>query len=324
LALLVVGYELATRAGIAMHATAVDYHSSGSWGAVGAAAVGARVLGLDHEAMFEAMGIAEYHGPRSQMMRVVDHPTMVKDGSAWGAMTGVSAAYLAASGFTGAPAILTNDPALDWLWADLGTRWIIHEQYFKPQPVCRWAQPAVEAALELCRAHDFASGDVVGIEVATFHEASRLSTALPTTTEQAQYSLPFPVGAAIAKGRVGPSEVGSAALSDPEIVRLAGLVSLVEDDAHNAAFPANRFARVTLSLRDGRRLESADTEPRGDPEDHLDDAEIRAKFLAYASPILGRSRSAAIEAAVDGLDTAESLRPFLGLVTGPIEALTNR
>ncbi len=319
LALLVVGYELATRAGIAMHATAADYHSSGSWGAVGAAAVGARVLGLDHQTMFEAMGIAEYHGPRSQMMRVVDHPTMVKDGSAWGAMAGVSAAYLAASGFTGAPAILTNDPSLDWLWADLGTRWIIHEQYFKPQPVCRWAQPAVEAALELCRAHDFASGDVVGIEVATFHEASRLGTALPTTTEQAQYSLAFPVAAAIANGRVGPSEVASAALSDPEIVRLVGLVSLVEDDAHNEAFPANRFARVTLSLRDGQRLESADTEPRGDPEDHLDDAEIRAKFYAYAGPILGQSRSAAIEAAVDGLDTAESLSSFLGLVTGPID-----
>ena len=39
------------------------------------------------------------------MMRCIDHPTMVKDGSGWGAFAGVSAAYLAADGFTGAPAI---------------------------------------------------------------------------------------------------------------------------------------------------------------------------------------------------------------------------
>ena len=51
------------------------------------------------------MGIAEYHGPRSQMMRCMDHPTMVKDGSGWGAMCGVSAARMAKAGFTGAPAL---------------------------------------------------------------------------------------------------------------------------------------------------------------------------------------------------------------------------
>jgi len=35
---------------------------------------------------------------------VINSPTMVKDGSRWGAMAGVSVAYLAANGFTGAPA----------------------------------------------------------------------------------------------------------------------------------------------------------------------------------------------------------------------------
>jgi len=105
---LVVAYEFATRAGIALHATAPDYHTSGAWGAVGAAAIGSRQLGLSQAATFEAMGIAEYHGPRSQMMRVIDHPTMLKDGSGWGAMAGVSAAWLAADGFTGAPAVTVN------------------------------------------------------------------------------------------------------------------------------------------------------------------------------------------------------------------------
>src|SRR5262249_51450330 len=41
---LVMGYEIAIRAGLALHATARDYHTSGAWNALGCAAIGARVL----------------------------------------------------------------------------------------------------------------------------------------------------------------------------------------------------------------------------------------------------------------------------------------
>ena len=101
---LMVGYEVAIRAGIALHATAAEYHTSGAWVSLGVAAIGARICGLDWAATREALGIAEYNGPRSQMMRCIDHPTMLKDGSGMGAMIGTQAAYLAADGFTGAPA----------------------------------------------------------------------------------------------------------------------------------------------------------------------------------------------------------------------------
>ncbi len=87
---LAIGYEIGTRAGIALHRTDTDYHTSGAWIAVAVAALGARVLRLDATKTREAMGIAEYHGPRSQMLRTIDHPTMVRDGSGWGAMAGVS------------------------------------------------------------------------------------------------------------------------------------------------------------------------------------------------------------------------------------------
>ena len=311
---LVVGYEFATRAGIALHASVSDYHTSGAWGAVGVAGLGSRVLGLSHGASFEALGIAEYHGPRSQMMRVIDHPTMLKDGSGWGAMAGVSATYLAADGFTGAPAVTVCAPELAEIYSDLGSRWLILEQYFKPHPVCRWAQPAVEAALSLCRDHLIAGGDVAAIEVATFHEAARLATSAPTTTEQAQYSLPFPVAAAVARGQLGATEIMGASLTAPDICRLADAVTIVEDRAHNEAFPANRFARVTIELHDGSRYISPDTEPKGDPEHHLTDAEIRAKFHTLASPVLGVERAKAIEDAVGAMTDGRSLSDLVGLL----------
>ena len=77
LAALVVGYEIGTRAGIALHATASDYHTSGAWVAIAAAAVVARILGLDAASTREAMGIAEYHGPRSPRMDRAGEPWQV-------------------------------------------------------------------------------------------------------------------------------------------------------------------------------------------------------------------------------------------------------
>src|SRR3546814_12467537 len=46
-ALLAVGYEIGTRAGIALHATAPDYHTSGAWNAITCAAICAHALGAD-------------------------------------------------------------------------------------------------------------------------------------------------------------------------------------------------------------------------------------------------------------------------------------
>ena len=70
-----------------------------------------------------AAGIGEYHGPRSQMMRCIDFPTMVRDGVGWGAPSGVSAAYLACEGFTGAPALTCDSERAQPHWTDLGNQW---------------------------------------------------------------------------------------------------------------------------------------------------------------------------------------------------------
>ncbi len=101
-------------------------------------------------------------------------------------------------------------------WSDLGTRWRIREQYFKAYPVCRWAQPAVEAALALQRTHGFAADDVTEVAIESFREAIALGSAcaIAATTEQAQYSLPFPVAAALVFGDVGARR-GEPASSSP-------------------------------------------------------------------------------------------------------------
>ncbi|EKV31873.1 Immune-responsive protein 1 [Caenispirillum salinarum AK4] len=298
---IVVGYEIATRAGIALHATAADYHTSGAWNAVACAALGARLMGLDAERTRHALGIAEYHGPRSPMMRCIDHPTMVKDGSGWGALAGVSAAYLAAEAFTGAPAATVEDPAQADLWRDLGTRWRILDQYLKPYPVCRWAQPAVEAALALQRQAGLTANAITAVRIHTFHQATRLAARAPETTEAAQYSTPFPVAAALVRGRVGADEITGDGLSDPNILRLSMATELVDDPDMSRRFPAERWARAALQRADGHWIEGEARTARGDPEAPLDSAEITRKFRALAHPTLGHERTALLEADIVSL-----------------------
>jgi len=316
---LVIGYEIGTRAGIALHQSASDYHTSGSWVALAVAAMGARILKLDDAQTREALGIAEYHAPRSQMMRCIDHPTMLKDGSGVGAMTGVSAAYLAKAGFTGAPAVLMDNPELTELWSDLGSNWRIFEQYFKPYPVCRWAQPSVQAVLNLREQHQLLAADVERIEVTTFHEAIRLATRHPETTEQAQYSTAFPAASALVYGTLGADEISAQSFSNPEVNRLSGSMLFSESERFNQAFPANRFASVTLHLKDGRVLNSGPTEAMGDPEQPVPLSTVIQKFYRYALPVLGKSRTQQIEYSLTHLQGQESIIPLLDLLLMPVE-----
>jgi 2-methylcitrate dehydratase PrpD len=310
---LALGYEIATRAGIAQHATVADYHCSGSWNSVGCAAVAARFLSLNEAQIRDALGIAEYFGPRGQMLRTCDTPSMVKDGSGPGAQVGVTAAWLAREGFTGAPAMTVEDVDVEQYWNDLGVRWRIREQYFKPYPVCRWAQPAVEAALALQRAHGFVAEDITAVSIESFREAIALGAhcRVPETTEDAQYSLPYPVVAALVFGRLGADEIDVPKLADPRVRRLLGAVVLAENEDYSRLFPAERWARVRIALTDGRILVSEPARARGNPENPMSDAELQAKYFELAEPVLGRPRTQRIERLVSGLQHGNSLPELL-------------
>jgi 2-methylcitrate dehydratase PrpD len=289
----VLGYEIAVRAGMALHATVSDYHTSGAWNALAAAAIGARAMGLSAEQTRHALGTAEYYGPRSQMMRVIDHPTMLKDGATMGALAGVSAALLAEAGFTGAPALTVEDPATENIWADLGNRWRMEEQYLKPYPVCRWAQPAIRAALSLNS--EINGREILRLRVISFHEAARLAARAPANTEEAQYSLPFPVAAALVHGHVGADEIDGEGLRNPDVLALAQRVELLEDESCNARFPAERLARVEIELDDGEILKSETLAAHGDPENPLGKDELSEKVRRFAQPVVGAERLDRIE-----------------------------
>ena len=298
---MILGYEFGSRLGGILHETVNDYHTSGAWMSVAVAGIGSRLLNLSQIQSEHALGIAEYHGPRSQMMREIDYPTMVKDGSGWGSMAGVSAALLAKDGFTGAPATtLTDKPDTNW-WGDLGNRWRIMEQYFKPYPVCRWAHAPIEAALKLRKRHAIKSRDIKEIEIKTFHEAVRLATNKPKTTEEAQYSTSFPLAIALAKGYISPFDLDDGQLNNKEIMRLSQLTKMSEDHNANTAFPEMRIAQVKIVLQSGQVYLSDWETPKWDHESPPSEDEITEKYKSICYPILGEERSEKILECINNL-----------------------
>lgn len=304
LAALVIGYEIAGRAGLALHATVADYHTSGAWNALGVAAMAARLREVSPEVARQALGIAEYHGPRSQMMREIAHPTMLHDGSGMGAFVGLSALLMAELGFTGAPAITVEGEESRPFWADLGTRWLTREQYIKPYPVCRWAHAAIDAAHDLVIRHDLSAEDIVGIRIGSFRNAVALFPAMPRTTSEAQYSLPFAVAQMIVRRRIGVTEISGEGLADPQVARLVDATECVVLADHEARFPEHRSAEVWLTLGSGEVLHSGPVEARGGVERPFSEADILAKFAAFAGPGLSQRRTSAISEAALGLDEA--------------------
>jgi 2-methylcitrate dehydratase PrpD len=311
---LTMAYDIAIRAGTAQHATCCDYHTSGAWNALGCAAIVARRLRLDHEKTRHALGIAEYHGPRSQMMRAIDYPTMVKDGSGWGAMAGVTAGLMAEDGFTGAPALTIESEEAAEFWTDLRERWSLMIQYFKPYGVCYWAQAAIAGALGLKQEHGFKVEEIAGIKVHAFHEATRLAMRYPKLTDEAQYSLPFPVAGALVHGQLFLEELRGENLHHPEVLRLSSLVELIDDDYFNDRFPEYRLSRVIIETQDGNSYDSGVVHPKWSLEEPATDDELLEKFRYLAHMYLPASHADELESAIRGIESMDDVSELVGLL----------
>jgi 2-methylcitrate dehydratase PrpD len=296
-----VAYEIAVRAGVALHGRDPSYHASGAWGSLGAAAATARLLRLDDEQIGHALGLAEYHAPIAPIMRSVAEPQMTKDACAWGASLGVESGLLASRGFTS-----LRPEYLEEAHGDLGSSWRVSELYVKAYPCCRWTQGAIRAALEAAGGRALAPGDVEAVTIRTFAAAAALARMVPTTTEEAQYSLVWPVATVLARGgftvadALGPWDA-------PELEAMADRTEVVVDPVLTDAFPDRRLTAVEVRLRGGEVLSAGPLEARGEPGDAGWEDVVRDKVRALVDP--ARDLAAELpDGGVGGWDERELLR----------------
>ncbi len=315
LSALVVGYEVAIRAGLIRHATYNTYHSSGSWGAIGGAAAAGKLLGLSLEKLRHALGAAEYHAPIAPMMKCIEVPSMGKDSIGWGCMVAVMSAVMADKGFTGINPIFEDSPEEKWI-KSLGESFEIMNLYFKPYASCRWAQPGVDGALQIMADNHLEHKDIEHIKVFTFQESAALCTDYPQNTEEAQYNIAFPIAAALLDGEIGPAQVLPPRLFAKDIHQMMDNIRIIAQDRFQKEFPQKAESEVEITTTDGRLFSSGVMSARWDPHTTFPtDMELEKKFLWLTSPVLGKTQAESLVNLIWAFDREENLDKMIDLCT---------
>jgi 2-methylcitrate dehydratase PrpD len=320
---MVIGYEVAHRAARIWHATHEVYQACGSWGSVACAAIAAHLLRLPPGQIHHALGIAEYHAPNLPMMRDIDDPTMVKHGIGWGTMTGITAAQLAARGFTGIPSLFGFQEYAGWV-DDIGRHFIMADNIaWKGYACCAWDHAAMRAAEQLVEAHQIRVDEIDRIDVEAPHVTLRLGTRLPTTTEEAQFNLAWPLAALLLDGEVGPAQILEDRFDDPRLRDLVSRVSVVETNELNTLYRlaeqgdlSGRYAAiVTFTLKDGRSYRSDIIEGNINfPQQGWDEARVENKFRWLTGQILDDARIARLVDMVWHFEQVRDVRELTSLI----------
>ena len=97
-----------------------------------------------------------------------------------------------------------------------------------------------------------------------------------------------------------------ALLKDPTVRALPPKFDCVEDPEIQALFPAFMAGKLTVRAR-GQEFVRTVKVAKGEPDNFLSEAELRAKFHGLADAVLGRGRAAQLADAVIGLDRAPDI-----------------
>lgn len=289
----VAGYEVGIRVGEFLGRSHYKiFHTTGTAGTLAAAAAAGHLLGLNPEQMLHAFGSAgtQAAGLWEFLRDAADSKQLH---TAHAAAGGLTAAYLAQGGFTGASRILEGaqgmaagmsrdaDPAK--LTDQLGQRWTLAETSFKFHASCRHTHPAADALLQVVNAHALRPQDIAGVTARVHQGAIDVLGPVvdPRTVHQAKFSMGTVLGLIAEFGSAGLQEFESF-YNDPRIAAFRNKVGMVLDGEVDRAYPARWIGKVTVHTIDGRRLEGRVDEPKGDPGNTLSREELESKALRLA------------------------------------------
>jgi len=321
------GYEVAFRSGRCLNFGAGgppvngarEFRACGSWGAAACAAVTAHLLRLPAAEIVHALGIAEYHAPEAPMMRDLETPTMVKHANGFGALIGVNGAQLAARGFTGTISRLYAADHRPWT-TDIGRHWILpYGIHWKRHSCCSFAHATLDA-IEILRGRGATASHVREIRVQAYSDAVRLGARVPQTSEEAQFSISWPVAVMLEDGEMHPRAVGAARLADPRTRELAGRVVLTENPELTARYLLSEAeqpggeegAIVEIELTDGTVLGPVKGINVLFPERLPGRETVEAKFRWAASDALSAAQIEGVLSAVRSLPQLPNIRALAG------------
>jgi 2-methylcitrate dehydratase PrpD len=334
-----VGIEVTVRVGMGGYLPAAGnvffergWHATSICGTLGAAAAGAKLLGLDADGIGHALGIAASMGGGVIEANRAGG-TVKRLHCGWAAHAGLTAALLARAGYTGPPTVLEGrfgfyrafldgkyDPTP--VVAGLGERWEVPGIFFKPYPANHYTHAGIDAALAIRAKHRIDPDRVRRIDLGAAAPALRTigeprqEKTRPRSGYHAQFSGPFTVAAALLGGGglgVSFADFTDEKARDPARLALAAKVHTFVDEACDRLFPHRFPAVLRIEMNDGTVHEERVMENRGGPGNPLSDDELRRKFALNASQALQAERVERLAEAIFALDRSGDAGTLLAL-----------
>jgi 2-methylcitrate dehydratase PrpD len=253
------------------------WHATTILGVVGAAAAVGRALGLDAKALRSALGLAvasvsgstSSFGSWAKSLQVGD-----------AASNAVRAALLARSGFSANETALESAQGLLAMFGDREranravselakpSALLRHRPDLKPYPCCSAARAAIDAARQLAPVVQAVGLEEVS-EIAATVEPGGLDALIhpvPTTPDEARFSMPILVAASLVDGCVDLQTFSSDLLERRDVRSLARRVVPCTSPTPPVALRwHDSYAVVRLTTRDGRDYVRAVSGPAGRP-----------------------------------------------------------
>lgn len=298
-------------------------------GPFGAAVAAGLLGGVGRETLVDALGICgSQAGGTFEFLR--GGATVKAMHAGWAAQSGLMAVEMARLGVTGPATVLEGPvgfyasyardaevaPRLAPLIDGIGRDWELPSAAFKRYPVCHYIHPFLEA-VESLQAEGLSAGDVASVTCHAPVEAGAVisdpwdAKQRPSSDQEARYSLPVCVAAALLRGHLGPRDIAGIA-SDGAVLELASRIDYVP--WADSGFPARFPARIEVVRHDGRRDEVIVPDVRGSASRPLTSDDVRAKFRANATPVVGDDRAAALVDVVERLPAIDDVRELTALL----------
>ncbi len=293
----VLGVEVECRVALSVFPEHYDrgWHITGTAGVFGAAAATGKLLGLTEQQMTWALGIA---ATQSSGLREM-FGTMCKSfhpGQA--ARNGMSAALLAARDFTssdqgiegprGFAHVMSTRFDPDIITRDLGRRFELASNMYKPYPCGLVVHAVIDGCLELRQIHGIRFADVERVELRVNPMVLELTGKLtPRNGLEGKFSVYHAAAVALVRGMAGEAQYSDEVVCDPEVVAVRERVRATSD----ASVTSYLEAYVKIVMRDGKVLERHVPHALGTLARPMSDADLEAKFRALVEPVLSPART---------------------------------
>jgi 2-methylcitrate dehydratase PrpD len=292
------GYDMMLRIARSINPSHLNrgFHTTGTAGVFGSAIACAHLLGMDNLDTTYCLSLAGLQSCGLQEM-LHDHPSIKVMQAGRAASTGIIAGDLVTLGAKSPRTLFEGEHG--WLRAmcdqfseealmgELGQRWEISQTYTKLYPTCRHCHPVLDLAISIREElWDIDLSEIKTINVKTYRVAISevAEKVIPSSFEEALFSLPFSLAIALREGDVGLHHFTPANLRDELLISIAKKVHITLDQEIDSKYPFHRGAILQIIMNDGKSIKKQTHLPKGEPELPLTDEELFGKVQRITSP----------------------------------------